>query len=159
MESKSNTSGQTSSIETRSAAGTHSAACGMHLLVVIDHRGARIYQSDAHGTVPHCITPDDPGGFGKHLHYVQDDSNGQRKPEHRSFYEAVAARLQGAEKILIFGSSTGASSAMGQLLAELEHHHKDLAKRVVGSLALDEHHLTEDQVLAKAREFYASIAP
>jgi len=130
------------------------AAEGVHLLVVIDHRQARIYRAELQGPVPQRIMPYNPGGFGRHLRYVQDDSNGQRKPERKSFYEAVAQTLRGAEKVLVFGSGTGASSAMVQLLAELKHHHADLAKLIVGTAVIDESHLTEDQLLAKAREFY-----
>jgi predicted RNA-binding protein with PIN domain len=76
----------------------------------------------------------------------------------KSFYEAIAKTLHGAEQILVFGSGTGASSAMEELLIELKHHHGDVAKRVVGSVVLNETHLTEDQLLAKAREFYAGLA-
>ena len=140
------------------AASPQAEAEGTHLLVVIDHRQARVYKTELHGSVPQQITPYDPGGFGRHLHYVQDDSNGRRKPERRSFYEAVAKTLQGAEEILVFGSGTGASSAMEELLAQLNRHHGDVAKRVVGAIVLDETHLTENQLLARAREFYASIA-
>jgi imidazoleglycerol phosphate dehydratase HisB len=43
---------------------------------------------------------------------------------------------------------------MDHLLAELKLHHPDIAKRVVGSIVVDEHHLTEDQLLAKARELF-----
>ena len=58
--------------------------------------------------------------------------------------------------MLIFGSSTGASSTMDYLLAELKQHHRDVAKHVVGSIVLDEQHLTEDQLLARDREIYAT---
>jgi hypothetical protein len=129
-------------------------AAGTHLLVVIDHREARIYSTELHGSVPQRIAPYDPFGFGRDLHYNQDDANGQRKPEKKSFYEAVAKTLRGAQQILMFGTGTGASSAMEQLLAELKRHHQDIAKKVVGSIAIDEHHLTEDQLLAKARELF-----
>ena len=129
-----------------------------HLLVVIDHRQARVYKAELHGSVPQRVTPYNPGGSGRHLHNVQDDSNGQRKPELRSFYEDVAKTLQGAEEILVFGSGTGASSAMEELLSQLKHHHGDVAKHVVGSIVLDETHLTENQLLAKARDFYAEVA-
>jgi len=140
----------------RSGAGSQEAVAeGAHLLVVIDHRQARVYATEVHGSVPQRITPYDPHGSGRHLHYVEDDSNGQRKPELKSFYEAVAKTLRGAEKVLIFGGGTGASSAMEQLLADLRRHHPDIAKRVIGSVAVNETHLTEDQLLAKAREFYA----
>jgi hypothetical protein len=43
---------------------------------------------------------------------------------------------------------------MEQLLADLNRNHKDIAKRVVGSKVINEHHLTDDQLLAKAREFF-----
>jgi hypothetical protein len=129
-------------------------AVGTHLLVVIDHREARIYSTELHGSVPQRIAPYDPFGFGRDLHYNQDDSNGQRKPERKSFYEAVAKTLRGAEQVLLFGSGTGASSAMEQLLAELKLHHHEIAGRVVGSITVDEHHLTDDQLLAKARELF-----
>ncbi|HET6323301.1 MAG TPA: hypothetical protein VFG04_01275 [Planctomycetaceae bacterium] len=129
---------------------------GHHLLVVIDHREARIFKADLKGSVPERITPFDPQGLGRHLHSVTDDSNGQRLPERKSFYEDVAKCLRGAEQILLFGTGTGASSAMEQLRAELKQHHADVAKHIVGSVAVDEHHLTEDQLLARAREFYGS---
>jgi hypothetical protein len=130
------------------------APAGKHLLVVIDHREARIYNTEMRGTVPQRVTPYDPFGFGRDLRYNEDDGNGQRKPEQKSFYEAVAKTLQGAEKILLFGTGTGASSAMEQLVLDLKKHHHDLAKRIVGSITVDEHHLTEDQLLAKARELF-----
>ena len=141
-------------LERSGTAAAAPAAIGTHLLVVIDHREARIYSAQLHGSVPQRITPYDPFGYGRDLHYNQDDSNGQRKPERKSFYEAVAKTLQGAQQILMFGVGTGASSAMEQLLLDLKHHHHDLAERVIGSSVVDEHHLTDDQLLAKARELF-----
>jgi hypothetical protein len=134
-------------------------AGGTHLLVVIDHREARVYKTQLHGTVPQRITPLDTSGFGRQLHYVQDDSNGQRKPELKSFYEAVVKTLQGAETILIFGSGTGSSSAMTHLVEELKHYHAQLATHIVGAVVLDPQHMSEDQLLAAAREFYAKPKP
>jgi hypothetical protein len=104
------------------------------------------------------VVPYDPHGFGRHLHNVEDNGNGQRKPERKSFYESVAKTLRGAHQILVFGSGTGASSAMDQLLAALNNDHVDIARRVVGSLVVDAQRLTEDQLLAKARDFYADAA-
>jgi hypothetical protein len=133
------------------------AAAGTHLLVVIDHREARIYSTEMRGAVPQRIAPYDPFGFGRDLHYNHDDSNGQRKPERKSFYEAVAKTLRGAKQIVLFGTGTGASSAMEQLEADLKAHHHDIAARIIGSAAVDEHHLTENQLLAKAREYFVSV--
>ena len=131
---------------------------GVHLLVVIDHRLARVYKTELHGSVPEQIVPYDAAGSGRHLHRVEDGQDGHRKPEVKSFYAAVAKTLGRAEKILLFGSGTGASSAMAHLLAELERHHRDVRRRVIGSIVVDERHLTEDQLLARAREVYATAA-
>ena len=131
----------------------------LHLFVVIDHRMARIYQAELQGTVPQRITPYDPSGSSRHLHYVEENPTGQRKPEQKAFYDAIIRAMQGAAQILLFGSGTGASSAMEHLLAELKRTSPELANRVVGSLVVNEQHLTENQLLAKAREFYASRAP
>ena len=131
-------------------------APGVHLLVVIDHHEAKIYRTELHGAIPQQLVPYDPHGFGRHLRSVYLGSDGKRRPELKSYYEAVAATLRGADEILIFGSGTGESSAMEQLLADLKHNHGDVAKHIVGSIVVDEHHQTEDQLLAQAREFFAS---
>ena len=44
---------------------------------------------------------------------------------------------------------------MDQLLADLKEHHADVAKKVIGSIVVDAHHTTENELLAQAREFYA----
>jgi hypothetical protein len=58
--------------------------------------------------------------------------------------------------MLILGTDTGTSSETDQFVAWLKLHHPELAKRIIGSLVVDEHHLTDGQLLAKAREFYAN---
>ena len=46
---------------------------------------------------------------------------------------------------------------MDQLVADLKDHHPDVAGKIIGSVVVDAHHTTEDQLLAKAREFYAEF--
>jgi hypothetical protein len=128
-----------------------------HLLVVIDHQEARVYRTEVHGAVPERIAPYDPHGYGKHLHSAHEWSDGKRQPERKSFYEAIAKTLQGAEQVLLFGSGTGRSSAMEMLLADLKAHHSDVARKIIGSVVVDAHHTTEAQLLAKARDFYAEF--
>jgi hypothetical protein len=138
----------------RSAAPEQASTEDKHLLVLIDHREAKIYQLDPRDSMPERIEPYDPDGLHRHLHYVEGESAGQRQPELKSFYEAVAQTLRGAEQITIFGSSTGTSSAMEQLVADLKHNHPDIARKVVGTIVVNEHHITENQLLAQARELY-----
>lgn len=149
------------SSEAASAGSGAAAADGVHLLVVIDHRAARVYRTEFHGTVPQRIVTFNGGGAGRHLHYVEDDASGQRRPEQRSFYDAVAKTLEGAQTIVVLGSGTGASSAMDQLLAELQEHHPRVAEHVVGTRVVDAQHMTDDQLLAQARAVHTkrAVAP
>ena len=126
-----------------------------HLLVVLDHHEARIYRTEVQGSVPMSIVPYDPHGYGKHLHSAHEWTDGKRPPERKSYYEAVAKTLRGAEQVLLLGSGTGRSSAMDQLLADLKDHHPDVAEKIIGTVIVDAHHTTEGQLLAKARDFYA----
>jgi hypothetical protein len=47
---------------------------------------------------------------------------------------------------------------MDLFMVWLKLHHPEMAKRIIGSLVVDEHHRTEGQLLAKAREFYAGAS-
>lgn len=136
-------------------ATTNEREAATHLLVVIDHHEARVYRVEVRGVVPERIAPYDPHGFGRHLHSAQEWTDGKPRPERKSFYEAVAKTLRGAEQVLVFGSGTGKSSAMDVLLADLKAHHPDVAGKVIGTVVVDAHHTTENQLLARAREFYA----
>jgi hypothetical protein len=142
----------------RSAAATNEGVdASRHLLVVIDHRSARVYRTELYGAAADVVTPYDPDGRGRHLHYVENESNGQRKPESVSFYNAVAKSLEGAGQILLFGHGTGASSAVEHLMSELNLHHAELASHVIGCHVVDEPHLTEGQLLAKARQYFRVV--
>ncbi len=125
-------------------------------LVVIDHQEARIYRSAEPGAVPQQIRPHVPAEYFRHAHNSKDFSRGKEKPDPNTFFEPVAGVLNGAGHILIFGTGTGTSSEMDQFTDWLKQHRPELAKRIIGTLVIDEHHLTEAQLLAKAREFYSN---
>ena len=97
-----------------------------------------------------------PAEYFRHAHNSKDFSRGKEKPDPNPFFEPVAGVLNGAGHILIFGTGTGTSSEMDQFTDWLKQHRPELAKRIIGTLVIDEHHLTEAQLLAKAREFYSN---
>jgi hypothetical protein len=129
-----------------------------HWLLVLDHHQARIFRSQMHGAIPEQILPHEPDDFFRHAPGSKSFSRGKEKPDPNSFFEPVAKALQAPGQILVFGTGTGMSSEMDQFIAWSKIHHPELAERIIGSLAVDESHLTNDQLLAKAREFY-SAAP
>jgi hypothetical protein len=131
----------------------HTAIC---ILVVIDHQEAKIYRTESIGSSAERIIPYDPHGYGRHLHSAHEWTDGKRIPERKGFYEAIAKTLRVADEIIIFGSGEGRSSAMEQLLTDLKAHHSDVAAKVVGTVVIDANHVTDNQLLARARELFAN---
>jgi hypothetical protein len=129
---------------------------GSHLMVVIDDRAARVYEIVLRGAEPDALQPYDPHGFVAHLRYAMDgDLDGRLEPECRTFYEALAKTMDGADDLLlVFGNSLGARGAINKLFAELRLHHGDLARRIVGTIALDSPNPTQASLLDAARDFY-----
>ncbi len=131
-----------------------------HWLLVIDHHEARIFTSVLSGGIPEKILPHQPEEFFRHAHNSREESRGQEKPDPQSFFEPVAKALgMGTGRILIFGTGTGTSSEAEQFSNWVKIHHPPLATRIAGLVAVDEHHLSEGQLLAKAREFYSTPVP
>ncbi len=129
-----------------------------HWLLVIDHHEARIFRSELLGAVPQTILPHEPTEYFRHAPDSKEVSRGQEKPDPNTFFAPIVKALQAPGPILLFGTGTGTSSEMEQFNAWVKVHHPEVAKRIIGSLGVDEHHLTEGQLLAKARDFYAGAA-
>ena len=123
-------------------------------LVVINHHEARIFRSLLYGTVPEQIRPQQTDDAISHVHSFDGFSRGQEKPADHSFFGPVADALKDAGQILVFGSGTGMANEMEQFIAWLNTRRPELAKRIFGSLVVDEHHHTDAQLLEKARAFY-----
>jgi hypothetical protein len=109
------------------------------------------------GAVPEQILPHDPDDFFRHAHNSKDFARGQEKPDPNSFFEPIARDLKGASRFLIFGSGKGTSSEMEQFVSWLKIHHPNLAGRIVRAGVIDEHHITEAQLLSQARAAYAAL--
>ena len=127
-------------------------------LLVIDHRKARIFRSTSAGSIPVQILPHQPVDYFKPTHNAAEFSRGREKPDPGTYFGAVAGDLKTAGKILVFGSGKGSGSEMEQFVTWLKRHHPELARRVVGTLVVDESHLSDAQLLACARLFIARPA-
>lgn len=130
-----------------------------HWILVIDHHEARILRSEMRAAILQRLLPHDPDDFFRHAQNSRSFSLGKEKPDPNSYFEPVAVALKDADRILIFGTGTGMSSEMDQFIAWLKVRYPDIAGRINGSLVVDLHHLTEAQLLARARAFYANPPP
>jgi len=124
-------------------------------LLVIDRHEARIFRPAGTGAVTLQILPPPPVEFFRHAPGSDDFARGQEKPDPGSCFSPVVKALETAGRILVFGTGTGKSSEMDQFVTWAEVHNPDFAARIVGTLVVDEHHLTRGQLLEKARAFFS----
>jgi hypothetical protein len=137
---------------------TDSAAGSPRWLLVIDHHVARIFQAEAPGTEAKEVRSDVVPDHFRHAHKSKDFTRGEEKPDPNTYFGPVIKALQTAGPILVFGTGKGSGSEMEQFVAWAKRHQPDIDRRIVGTTAVDEHHLTDDQLLAKARGIFASLA-
>jgi hypothetical protein len=102
-------------------------------LLVIDRHDARICLSEMGGAVPLSMLAQEPEALRRLATDAKDFSRGKSKPGPNSFFKPVA-----------------------NVLPALQH--PDQARHIIGSMVVDEHRLTEDQLLARARKFYTTAA-
>jgi hypothetical protein len=119
------------------------------MVVVIDHRKARIYH-DLGKSVPADevnAEPRDPFGFHRHLiHRKEAHYEGERVPEETSFYEEIVRDLVHAEAIILIGHATGTSNAAVFLNEYLKTHHREIFPRVIAVETADLSALTEPEI-------------
>lgn len=128
-----------------------------HWLLVIDHREARIFRSKMHGAIPQAILPQEKDDYFRHPQDSKESTRGKERPDPNSFFEPIAKALKGAKQLLVFGSGKGMSSEMEQFIAWAKAKQPGLARRIIGSVRVDQHQMSRDQLLAKAREFYVHL--
>jgi hypothetical protein len=131
----------------------------IHWLLVIDHHQARLFRTEMGGSLPKQILAHEPSEHFRHAHHSREFSRGKEMPDPNTFFEPVAKELAAGGQVLIFGSGTGESSEMQNFASWLREHHPEISRRVLGTIVVDESHLTDGQLLGKAREFYKAAQP
>lgn len=120
-------------------------------LVVVNHHEARLFRSTLAGTAPEQILARTPALHDVPATESKDFSRGGEQPGLKRFFALLATALKDAPAFLLFGSGKGDANAMDQFAAWLHVHHADLARRIVSTHIVDEHHLSDAQLLTKAR--------
>ncbi len=137
-------------------------AGGPVCVVVIDHHGARLYETEPGASRPEpegSVAPHDPHGFHRHLiHRKEAHYKGDRVPEDHAFYDEVAAALRDRPAIVVIGHGTGKSDAAAVLVEALRIRHAETAGRIVGVETTDLSALTEPQIEAIALRHMAPTA-
>jgi len=126
-----------------------------HWVLVIDHHQARVFNSDLQGTQALQIQPPQTTDHFRHTADSIDFSHSWEPHGQNAFFATVAQSLKIAENVLVLGTGTGTSSCMHQFVGWVKSHHPDLAGRILGTLTVNEHHMSDDQLLGVARNFFS----
>lgn len=125
---------------------------GRHLLVVIDHHEATIYEFEPPTARLETIKPYDPKGHLRHLRHINGNYQGQRAPEDPAYYRNVVEEVRGADMVVVFGHGDGHSNAADLLLAALEEHLSEPLPTVLIEVRIDAKAFTPAQLLVAARK-------
>ena len=127
----------------------------VQVLLVLDHAEARVYRSKAPDAQSIHIEPSDPRGWERHVHSHHVYARPPVSDPHKEYFEKITSALAGAEQVLVFGDGSGSSQESDHFLQDLHEHDPALAKNVVGVMKVDLSHMTEGEVLEKARELFS----
>ena len=125
------------------------------VVVAITQDDARVWSAGlTKGTRPERIYAPDDKGLHHHVRQAQHHGgHGNNSPE-KGYFDHLGAHLASASEILLLGHGVGKANAMLRFTQYMERHNPAVAKKVIGAVDADLNALTDDQILAKARDWF-----
>ena len=129
-----------------------------NVVAVIAYRDSSIFPTDASpGQHPQRIVALDPLGRFHKVHHHAGNPEGTYEDDSPEYWEALTEALSPAGAILLLGHGKGKANASNHWVAYVEKHHKDVAAKIVADVRVDIDHLTDEQVLRLAQQYFASV--
>ena len=125
------------------------------VVVALTQDDARIWATGLEkGTHPEKIFAPDEKGLHHHVKQMQHRSGHGTDPVEKGFFDVLAKNLESASEILLLGHGVGKANAMFRFTQYMERHNPLVAKKVIGAVDADLNSLSENQILAKARDWF-----
>lgn len=105
-------------------------------------------------TKPHLVKAPDRHGQHRHVRLGQAHHMHHIDRDDPKYFDAIASRLRGAERILLVGHAHGRSSMVNGFMARVRDRHPDVARRVIGEVSVNLPAHTEPEILEVARGWY-----
>jgi hypothetical protein len=130
-----------------------------HRLVLhLDHRHTDVYRLEGDQVEHAVLRPHGIWGSGQNLTHRHDrDLAGQRAPVDSEYLARITAAMEEADAVLLLGHGTGESDMRQVLLRHLDQQRRDLLERIVGVETLDDTGLSENALVAIAREHFGNL--
>ena len=128
------------------------------LILHLDHRHTDVFRLEGDEVEHAVLKPHGIWGTDQNLSHRHDrDQAGQRAPIDHEYLTRIATAIAAADVVLLLGHGRGANDMRQLLLQHLERHHRDLLDRIVGIETLDDSGLSDQQLLAIAREHFGNL--
>jgi hypothetical protein len=133
----------------------HAPPAETHLVVVIDHAGAKIYRIDPSDDAGQGVTAHDSKPLLHHLERKRhDEDRDEAYPDDTHFFAQVAGAMSAGDKIVVIGHGKGQSNEADHLSAYLSAHHKETYNRIVREIVADLPHMTTPELLDLGRHTF-----
>lgn len=100
------------------------------------------------------LSAPDANGLHRHVRQMQHHGGHTQDPAEQGFFDILAEKLRGSSEVLILGHGSGKANAMDRFFEYVGKHDPQLAKQIMGRVEADLNALSDDQILAKAREWF-----
>lgn len=128
------------------------------LVLHLDHRRTDVFRLEGEDADHAVLRPHGIWGSSQSLTHRHDrDQSGQRAPLDTDYLARITEAMTDADAVLLIGHGTGESDMRQLLLHYLETHRRDLIERIVGVESLDDSGLSDQQMLAVAREHFGNL--
>ena len=128
------------------------------LVLHLNHHRTDVYRLEGEEVDHAVLRPHGLWGSGERLTHRHDrDLEGQRAPRDNDYLARITAAMAEADAVLMLGHGTGESDMRAILLAYVRTHRGDLLEKIVGVETIDDAGMSEDALLAIAREHFGNL--
>jgi hypothetical protein len=130
-----------------------------HRLVLhLEHSRTDVYRLEGEEVEHAVLRPHGIWGTHQRLSHRHDrDLAGQRAPLDVDYLARITEAMNEADAVLLLGHGTGESDMRQVLLDYLHTHRSDLIDRIVGVESLDDAGISDEALLAIAREHFGNL--
>jgi hypothetical protein len=105
-------------------------------------------------TKPEKIKALDDKGKHHHVKQAQHHKGHGVDPDEKVFFESITKAIRPASEVLVMGHGSGKSNTAHNFVKFLNEKHQDVAKKIVAELDLNIVRMSENEVLAQARNWF-----
>ena len=125
------------------------------VMIALTQDEARIWATGlSKNTMPERIFAPSDKRSHHHVRQTQHQGGHSGDPKERGYFDVIAKNVQDASEILLIGHGEGKANAMLRFIQFIERDSPEVAKKVIGAVDSNLNAMTENELIATAREWF-----